>query len=100
VKKGAITALVVVAVAMSYAFVDDLLNGLPHTRASSSWVRWAGGLVVLGVAGLLVEGAIEWALERRDSWRPGLSRPSRVAVVMVIVATVVGACILLSGYLT
>jgi len=92
-KRGAITALILVAVVISYALVVDLLNGLPFTRSSPSWLKWAGGLFALGVGGLLVEAASELAFGARDPWERGRGRIFRMALAMFLLLVVVGACV-------
>jgi hypothetical protein len=78
-KRIAIAALIFVPVVIAYAFVDDLINGLPFTRFSPSWVTWAGGLFALG----------------GDPWERGPGRIFRVAVAMFLLLGVVGACTVL-----
>jgi hypothetical protein len=84
VKRVAIVVVGIAGVAAMYAFTDDLLSGLPFTRSSSSWLVWLSGLVLFGVAALLVEGAVEWVFGTGDPWDNGRSFVVRVRVVIMV----------------
>jgi hypothetical protein len=81
--------ITVVLVIMGYAFVNDVLEGLPFSRSTASWWTWAAGLFVFGVAGLLFEGACEWVFGPDDPWHRRPRRVVRIMAALVVVTVLV-----------